>query len=185
MLAMQVTLRHPLSDLPDHMANLCHEELVLFDYFRLVCAKDFALCFESAPWEALILQYTRTEPAIYHAALSISALTRSNYHPTVSWHAPLHSTESVSEFCLAQYNLAIRTLNSRLDSSAESIELAMIASILFVYIEGFHGYTALMEMHLHGGLALSESLRPSSGHLASALWQLQQQVHHMKQIDSL
>jgi hypothetical protein len=144
-LAMQLTLwhPHPLSDLPDHMVNLCDQESVLFDYFRLVCAKDFALCFESVPWKTLVLQYTRAEPAIYHAALSISALTRSNYHPTVSWNAPLRRTESVSEFWLAQYSLAIRTLNSRLDSSVESIELATIASILFVYIKGSHVYTAL------------------------------------------
>src|SRR5438128_413985 len=41
---------------PQHMRNLTYAEASHFDYFRLVCARDFALCLENEMWENLLLR---------------------------------------------------------------------------------------------------------------------------------
>ncbi|OAP58568.1 hypothetical protein AYL99_07658 [Fonsecaea erecta] len=182
--------------------NAC--EASNFDYFRRVCARDFALYFESPWWEGVVLRYAHAEPSIFHAALSISVMSRTNYHPpspasplssssSTSWDHrypgqphPLHNADldSAAEYCLAQYLLAIRQLNARLDSSVASVELAAFASILFVYIEGMHGSTRSMHIHLRGGLALVRTLdarmSPNVGHLGWALRQIREQVEQIE-----
>jgi len=56
--------------LPYHMRNLTHAEASHLDYFRLVCARDFALYLVSGPWESLLLRSVHLEPSICHAALA-------------------------------------------------------------------------------------------------------------------
>lgn len=64
--------------------------------------------------------------------------------------------------------MAIRGLNGNLDNTVESAELAVLASILYINIEflqshnSFQGYSALVSIHLHGGLAVIEYLKSRS-----------------------
>ena len=125
--------------LPHHMRNLTHAETSHFDYFRLVCARDFALCLESEMWESLLLRSAHLEPSICHAAFAIAALSRHHYSPQqVSY--DLGRTSSAIEFSILHYNLAIQALNRRLEGSIRSSELAVLASILFIHIEAFQEF---------------------------------------------
>ncbi|OQV10814.1 Fungal Zn2-Cys6 binuclear cluster domain-containing protein [Cladophialophora immunda] len=197
------SLWHRPSSLPSHLCALDSFEASTFEYFRHVCARDFALYFESPWWGALVLRYALAEASIYHAALAISSMSRHNYYPTTTTttttttsYVPEHhscnhthsQSHSAAEYCLAQYTLAIQRLNARLDSSVASVELAAFASILFIYIEGMQGSTRSMHVHLRGGLALVQSLlqlvTPNVGYLEWALWQIREQVQQIEAVRS-
>ncbi|KIW89119.1 uncharacterized protein Z519_09971 [Cladophialophora bantiana CBS 173.52] len=186
---VRTAVQHLPSGLPDHMLGMTSFEVSHFEYFRRVCARDLALYFESPSWESLVLRYAHMEPSIYHAALSISSMSKNDYYPTTtmpsSYDPGGQNTTSPSEYCLAQYSLAIQRLNARLDRSIESVELAAFASILFIYIEGMQGYKTSMHIHLRGGLALARCLQhlsPNVGYLEFALWQIQEQVEQIEAI---
>jgi hypothetical protein len=178
--------------LPSHMHNLTHIEASHFDYFRLVCAKDFALYFESASWESLLLRSAYLEPSIYNAALAIAALSRQYYSPTQFWYGPCR-TKSAVEFSMVRYNLAVRTLNGRLEESAESSELAVLASVLFIKIEAFQkfreveGFPNLIFAHLNGGLAILHYLKSLSrniDYLETGLGHIRNQIEQFEQFST-
>jgi hypothetical protein len=187
---MSLELLRP--SLPHHIRSLTHAEASHFDYFRLVCARDFALCLESAPLESLLLRSMHQEPSICHAAFAIAALIRHGYSPAKVWYDP-GSTSSAIEFSIVHYNLAIRALNKRLESSFGSSELAVLASILFIHIEAFQeiqnskGFSNLISGHLKGGLAIVHSLKTPSrnmNYLGAALSHIRSQIEHFGQFSA-
>jgi hypothetical protein len=128
---------------------LCDIDVVHFEYFRDVCAPEFALYFELALWERFVLEAC-TEPCIGHAALAIGALSRIHYRPGES----SSLAEPAAEYSIKQYNMAIRQLNNRLDDSIRSWELAIMASIVFIVIEVLQGHDNQVRTLLHSAFAL-------------------------------
>ncbi|PMD48021.1 hypothetical protein L207DRAFT_357 [Hyaloscypha variabilis F] len=180
------------SGLPPHLRNFTHAEASHFDYFRLVSARDFALCFESALWESLLLRSAHLEPSICHAALAIAALSRHQYSPKQVWD-DTGRTSSAIEFCILHYNVAIQVLNKRLRPSIRSSELAVLASILFIHIEAFQefqnseGTSNLISAHLNGGLAIVHNLKSMSqniDHLETALDHIRNQIEQFEQFSA-
>jgi hypothetical protein len=174
------------------MRNLTHVEASHFDYFRLVCSRDFALCLESGPWESLLLRSVHLEPSICHAALALAALTRQQYSPTQVWYDP-GSTSSAIEFSIVHYNLAIQILNGHLEKSTKSSELTVLASILFIHIDAFQefqnseGFPNLISAHLNGGLAIVRSLKSLSqniDYLETALDHIRNQIEGFDQFSA-
>lgn len=92
-----------------------------------------------------------------HAALAISALTRSHYHPSEAGDTP-YQIESAIEYSMNQYNLAIQKLNKRLDTSTQSWELAILGSIVFIAIEVLQEHDNRVQMHLRSAFAIFEAL---------------------------
>jgi hypothetical protein len=127
-------------------------DVLHFEYFREVCAPEFSLFFELALWERIVLEAC-IEPCIGHAALAIGALTRSHYQPSGSGDASLQ-VESVTEYSIKQYNLAIQELNSCLDISTRSWELAILGTIVFVAIEVLQGYDNKVQILLCSAFAI-------------------------------
>lgn len=113
----------------------CEQESILFDYFRTICARDFALYYESPIWESLILRLSHQEPFAYHAALAISALSRQHYIPSQSTLYIGRVPVPVHDFATKHYSRAITTLNSRLGATTQGLEIALLGSILFVNLE--------------------------------------------------
>ncbi|OAA63648.1 hypothetical protein SPI_03811 [Niveomyces insectorum RCEF 264] len=125
-------------------------------YFQAVCAGEFSLFFELPTWEAIVLQGTLTEPALHHAALAIGALARRRYHPDRR-----HKTSpATTAFAIQQYSRAIQGLYGRLDETAQSLEVAVVASVVFSYIEFLLGLDSRIEVHVKAGCAMLENLRP-------------------------
>jgi Fungal specific transcription factor domain len=124
------------------------------EYFQVVCAGEFSLFFELPAWETILLQGTLAEPALHHAALAIGALTSSRYYPD-TWQTP-----RAIEFSIRHYSMAIQDLHRRLDGSPQSLELAVITSIAFSYIEFLLGLDSRLEMHIQAGCAMLENLYP-------------------------
>lgn len=122
------------------------------DYFQVVCAEEFSLFFELPEWKNIILQGTLTEPTLHHAALAIGALASSRYYPGV-WQAPPAIT-----FSIRHYTIAIQYLHHRLDGSSQSLELAVLTSVVFSYIEFLLGLDSRVEMHIQAGCAIFENI---------------------------
>jgi hypothetical protein len=170
--------------MPAHLMRLTIFDASHFEYFRTVFAKEFALFFKNQSWTQTLLHYAYMEPSICHAALSISSRNRDDYFPMLTWDDPGH-TKSVAEYSLLQYGLAIQHLNSRLDTSIASLELATFASILFAYIEGLQNTISSVQVHLRGGLALAQSLKqhsPDGDLFESDLWQILEQVQQIETV---
>jgi hypothetical protein len=167
-----------VTSLPNHMFFLTDFEAMHFDFFRHVCARDFALVFESSIWESILVQAAHAERSLFHATLAVSVLTRAHYFPTQVFHGSGCSDLAVA-YAIWQYNLGIKCLNARLRSRVNCTELAILGSILFMAIEGFQGYRKQMLVHLRGGLALLQSPEASSfntTHLKTALYHTRDQV---------
>jgi hypothetical protein len=126
-----------------------HEHM---EYFQVVCAGEFSLFFELPAWEYIILQSTLAEPALHHAALAIGALTSSRYHPGI-WQTP-----PAIAFSVRHYSMAIQDLHRRLDGSSQSLELAVLTSVFFIFIEFLLELDSLVEMHIRAGCAMLENL---------------------------
>ena len=103
-----------------------------------------------------MLQAVSSEPCMRHAALAISALTRSRYHPSEAGDA-LYQIESATEYSMKQYNLAIQKLNKRLDTLTRSWELAILGSIIFTAFEALQGHDNRVQMHLRSAFAIFET----------------------------
>jgi hypothetical protein len=126
-----------------------HEHM---EYFQVVCAGEFSLFFELPAWKNIILQATLAEPVLHHAALAIGALTSSRYHPDI-WHIP-----PAIAFSIRHYSTAIQDLRRRLDGSSQSLELAVLTSVVFSYIEFLLGLDSRTVMHIQAGCAILENL---------------------------
>lgn len=126
-----------------------HEHM---EYFQVVCAGEFSLFFELPAWENIILQGALAEPALHHAALAIGALNSSRYHPDI-WQTP-----PAIAFAIRHYSMAVQDLHRRLDGSSQSLELAVLASVFFSFIEFLLELDSLVEMHIQAGCAMLENL---------------------------
>jgi hypothetical protein len=178
---------------PGHLRHLDRNEAIIFDYFLSICAQEFSLYFQSPIWERFVLYAVHAEAWAFHAALAISVLSRRSY-------APSHNNTTLQvDFPTLHYNHAIRALNQRLDTTAESAELAVLGSVLFINLEFLRAHTlkhepsrvngpSLVGIHLHGGLAVLRNLGDIRGghlslnaqHLKVALEELHYQVEQFK-----
>ncbi|PYH92494.1 hypothetical protein BO71DRAFT_485375 [Aspergillus ellipticus CBS 707.79] len=150
------------------------------EYFQIICAPEFSLFFDLPVWENLVLRATLTEPALHHAALAIGSLSSSRYHSTAG------AASSATSFAIRQYALAIQALHRRLDRSPQSVELPVLASVVFGLIEFLLGLDSQLEVHFRAGCAMLEnlSMRQAEGShgtggydlLANAVSQLTAQV---------
>lgn len=132
-----------------------HLENGQFAYFQTVCSPEFLLYFEDSCWGTTVLQAAYVEPCIYHAAVAIGALSRSQYHPQSSWNTQFPSNKAF-EFAMKQYNLAIQAFSTRLDDSARSTELALLGSLVFIALEVLiaSGAGGRVMVHLRSAFAL-------------------------------
>lgn len=132
---------------------LSNDEHRHMEYFQAVCAAEFSIFFEDPAWKTTILQCILVQPTLHHAALAIGALTRSRYHPR-QW-----QQEQLTIFSIEHYRIATQGLILRLDGSVQSLELAILASILFGYIEFLLGIDSMIMMHVRAGFYILETLK--------------------------
>ncbi|KAI0805911.1 hypothetical protein GGR55DRAFT_690273 [Xylaria sp. FL0064] len=169
-------LTRPMPGLSQHSIGNSHLESrlesVRFEFFRLVCAPEYGVLFQTVSWEILVLQYTITEPCIYHAALAISALTWNHYSPTRTWYDTETGARSVAEYATIQYNQAVCRLNVRLGDSVpdrDLTKLAILSAIIFINIEFLRQEQApsfresFASTHLRGASSLLHDLKSRSG----------------------
>lgn len=161
----------PSPGLPSHSA-LTGLGATLWEYFRVVCAKEFSLLFNCSSWESLVLRLALLEPFAFHAALSISALSRTHYAQRVV--SPPGAT-SIFQYAAIQYSMAIQKLNARLNETTEGAELAILGSILFINVEFLLADTEpsrnFMRVHLLGGVSTLMNIQHTKSLRFSQEWE--------------
>ena len=110
------------------------EERRCFDFFRSRTSVQMAGCFSSELWDRLILQATHYEPAIRHAVLALGSLHERFVNEDQSLQKQAWSRDE-GGFALEHYNLAIQSLMNPANSGRLSIDVCLIACMLFCSFE--------------------------------------------------
>ncbi|KFY38840.1 hypothetical protein V494_04180 [Pseudogymnoascus sp. VKM F-4513 (FW-928)] len=100
-----------------------------FSFFKQYTATEFAGYFDNDLWTRLILQMSRTQPAVRHAIVALGAL-HENLHAHNNAQAP-----ATTIYSLRHYNKAVLHLQRQLSSSQQSIGVTLICCILFICFE--------------------------------------------------
>ncbi|RAK85514.1 C6 zinc finger domain protein [Aspergillus costaricaensis CBS 115574] len=129
-----------------------------FAYFQHQSMPAFLGWFDSSLWQKLLIQLSHAEPAVYHAAVALSAvhqdaekkgmpLAREDLDNT--WH----------RFALEQAGRSISLLNARRTSQDPCLrEVTLLCCLLFTLFELLRGRYDDAFRHLHGGIHILKSL---------------------------
>jgi hypothetical protein len=115
-------------------------------YYQLFCdrtASDLAGYYPTDFWKRIAVQESFSEPAIRHAVVALGALTKSLHEsknqPFAMIMPPSNASVEHHEFALKQYNKAIVNLRQTISEGKPQIRTALVACLLFVCFENFHG----------------------------------------------
>ncbi|KFX92860.1 hypothetical protein V490_05138 [Pseudogymnoascus sp. VKM F-3557] len=132
------------------------EECRFLDFFLCRTAPALSGAFDTSFWSSLLLQLSRSEPAIRHALLAVGSLHAQ--YETSSDARPENRLIS-HPFTLQQYNQAIRSLKNKLSHGQESVEVTLMCCILFICLECLRNNRELAVNHLQNGLNILGSAR--------------------------
>ena len=159
-------------------------ELRALRFFYQKTAPSLSSYFDADFWTYLVMQMSYAEPAIRHAIIALGALHEQREQevkmlpnlPSVHNVDPRKAPSSEAtkpddrnnRFALAQYNKAIGHLSKRLDSNT-SVEVALLACILFVCVEFLRGDAQPAISHFTSGMTIALAyFHTNSSHTAAA-----------------
>ncbi|KAJ4298821.1 hypothetical protein N0V90_004063 [Kalmusia sp. IMI 367209] len=147
------------------------EEELHFEFFKNHTADKLPGTFGSSLWNCLIIQICSEEPAVLHAVLGYSAHRR-KVLDDISRSRAQTLPDKQEEFMLRHYCKAIDYLKPEFHvSGTRSIRTALIACLIFIYLEFLRGnYNHACE-HLQGGTSLLRELRKGTSR-TSATYQI-------------
>lgn len=138
-------------------------------YYQLFCdrtASDLAGYYPTDFWKRIAVQESFSEPAIRHAIVALGALTKSLHEsenqPFGMIMPPSNASVEHHEFALKQYNKAIVNLRQSLSKGKPQIRTALVACLLFVCFENFHGDYEAAAKHMQCGLSLVDQWQAQS-----------------------
>lgn len=127
------------------------KEMRSFEYFQSRALPMWTEFFESELWSRTVLQLSRQQPAIRHGLLALSVM-----HERYEGIAPL-SSFTTQDFAFLQYMRAIKHSNELLTAYQKgkvSLEIVLIACIIFTCYENLAGNYKAAGMHLRNGLRI-------------------------------
>lgn len=152
-------------------------------YYQVFCdrtTRNLAGHFPSDFWHRTAVRESHSDPAVRHAVIALGALTLSldgslpQYETTIS---PIDVSREHHQVALQQYNKAIAFLRQILAKGSPSIRTALVACLLFICFENFHGDHEGANSHVLCGLGLIDQWLaqnpPPNGSSASKREQLQ------------
>ena len=159
---------------PSFIPDIGPEELRAIDFFHVRTAPGLASYFDAEFWTRLVVQMSYVEPTIRHAIVALGSLHEqrelgakkmlplmghSLEAEPLGVSMPLPKTRPGVEnpLAIAQYNKAIMHLSNRLSSSDASIEVALLACILFVCVEFLRGDSNPAVNHFKSGMGIAMS----------------------------
>lgn len=135
-------------------------ELRGFEFFLTRTAPEMSYFFDSGFWQQFVLQLSRAEPLVLHAAIALGSL----HENEESLGMPIardRLTDSRHQFAVAQYNTAINLLTTRTYGNDEECRLVTLAAcLLFIHIEFIRGRYDLALAHIRSGLSISQRAFP-------------------------
>ncbi len=156
-------------------------ELRSLDFYHYKTAPALASYFDAEFWSRLVFQMSYGEPAVKHAMVALGVLheqreqglRRVPHLPTkvraiadTDSAIAVHHEDPTEQFALVQYGKAISHLSERL-SSGSSIEVALLACILFVCIEFLRGDAQSAVFHFKSGMSIAMSTFSANGSTAA------------------
>ncbi|MCJ1482603.1 hypothetical protein MMC06_002769 [Schaereria dolodes] len=138
-----------------------------FYFFRRETVIEFSGWFESSFWTHLVLQVSHAEPAVRHLTIALGFLHESSQHDDVFFKTTGHLDDR-HQFALQQCNKAIGLLRTGLSTSTpQSVEITLIACVLFICFECFLGNHGSALDHLQSGLNILRNWRAT--HTSSSM----------------
>ena len=110
------------------------QERRCFNFFRTRTAPHLAGFFDTSFWENLLPRATFYEPVLRHAMLALSSLHERFESRDGIIHKTVWST-SEGGFALQQYNQAIRQITKPGDQRPHTVDVCLIACMLFACFE--------------------------------------------------
>jgi hypothetical protein len=134
-------------------------------YYQLFCdqtAFELGGYFPTDFWNRIVLQESLSEPFIRHAVVTIGALTKTILDSKLSSSAmvvpPTTHDQRHHEFALKQYNKAIVKLRHSLAKGVPQLRRVLVACLLFVCFENFHGDYDAGGKHIQRGVSLLRTM---------------------------
>jgi hypothetical protein len=122
-----------------------------FEYFQTRTLPMWTEFFDSDLWSRTVLQLIHDQPAIKHGILALSIM-HERYESVVSI-----STSDSQDFAFTQYMLAVKYSNELLKAYQKgdaSLEMVLIACVIFTSYENLAGNYKIAGMHLRNGLRI-------------------------------
>jgi len=139
------------------------------EFFYVQTAPALSSYFDADFWTRLVLQMSHAEPVIKHAVVAVGALHRQRESVAkLAIKTVRDSAHHNDPFALTQYNRAIGHLSKRMQDNSADVEVALLASILFVCVEFLRGDTAPAVSHFQGGMSIAMSTLPACKHLTAS-----------------
>ncbi|KAF1975017.1 hypothetical protein BU23DRAFT_530781 [Bimuria novae-zelandiae CBS 107.79] len=124
--------------------------------FYYHCAiRNLSNRFDNGFWSRTALQLARSEPSIYHALIALGYLAKTEPGNLKHAHSRLTYQDKTLNF---HYSKAVGLLVERMDEKSCTVELGLVACLLFVCIEFFKGNFMTAFTHLHSGLKIISEL---------------------------
>jgi hypothetical protein len=122
-----------------------------FHHFRIRTADDLSGCLDSNFWNRLVLQLSRSEPAIKHALIALGAAHE-------SYQAGRIDSFVTPGLALQHYNKAIHFLNQQLaNPTRRATEITLICCVIFICFESVRGNYDGALVHLKSGIDILKS----------------------------
>ncbi|KAL9106239.1 MAG: hypothetical protein Q9227_008707 [Pyrenula ochraceoflavens] len=137
------------------------EDKRCFEWFQSQTAKKIPGAFVLTFWDTLLFQASWSEPAVFHAVLTLSSVHKRNIVRT-NEDVQAGNTRNEQERSTLQYYLkAISHLKHHFSAPDKaSTRVALIACVIFVCLEFFRGNFETAQAHLQNGLKVLGELRP-------------------------
>ena len=158
---------------PSFIPDIGPDELRAIDFFHHKTAPGLASYFDAEFWTRLVVQMSYVEPTIRHAIVALGSLHEQRENGArllplmghsleaepLGMSMPLPKNRPASDenpLAIAQYNKAITHLAGRLNSQA-SVEVTLLACILFVCVEFLRGDPNPAVNHFRSGMGIAMS----------------------------
>ena len=111
--------------------------------------------FVSGFWTSLLFQASLQEPAVLHAVLALSSVHKRGTIHTVDVRNAADLLPEKEQFALQHYVKAINNLQSHISiKDRASFRVALIACVVFIYLESLRGHFETAQIHLQNGLKI-------------------------------
>lgn len=132
-----------------------------FEYYFHYGALSIAGSLDVGFWKGIVLQLSRSEPAIWDAVIAISALYE---NPSCSSSASLLiGSTSTNDEALVWYSRSIGSARKLIEQSKANEEIAIVTCVLYICIETMQGHVDEALQLYEQGLRLIHELKTSFG----------------------
>jgi hypothetical protein len=139
-----------------------------FEYFKVFCnttAPNLGEYLDTPLWNRIVLQASEQESFIKHAVIALGALHKSHNVTTGPGDFSGRTVRAGSihyQAAFQQYGKSIQGIRKACEEDRRSKRTILIACLLAICFEYYHGNIDLAIKHIHHGMKLSKCICPAS-----------------------